>query len=333
MSFPVPVMRGAIRLNNGRLLGARTTHEGNSTVLASESKDSGKTWKLLGPIVVDPSPSVDLGDGAFLESKRHGLLYVCRHNDPVAKAYAIEIYQSRDGGQHWSRHSTPCATNRGLWAPALVETLLGELLCVYDDEDTPARAGFPGHQWLMGRFWEGSAWGAPVTLSRAAEPTQLSRDGMGTVVTVGKRLLCALESVDTTAPHPNCLRLVGSTDGGHTWTPRQLLYQPQKPRYMALAPCLVRLSDKTLVCTFCTDEDRNTPDRSGTPPPQLNMDIKAIVSHDGGTTWSAPCLLAAGGHRNYLPGLVPLSSTKALLVWIDFDRGLQGEEVRFLSEN
>lgn len=327
MSYSLPVMRGTIRLRSGRLLGARTEHKDNASVLVSESTDSGKTWKTLGSVVTDPDPTTDLGDGAFWESERHGLLYVCRHNHHAKKAYAIEVYQSTDGGKHWKAHSVACATDHGLWAPVLFETPAGELLCVYDDEDTPARKGFPGHQWLSGRFWDGTSWSAPVTLSRASDPKQLSRDGMGTVVAVGKRLLCALESVDTAVPHPNCIRWVESTDGGHTWLPRRVLYQPAKPLYMALSPCLARLTDGTLVCVFCTDEDRERPDRSGTPPPKLNMDLKAVVSRDGGATWSAPRLFYAGTHRNYLPGLVPLPKAKALLVWIDFDRSLLGEEV------
>lgn len=328
--WAVSVMRGAIRLRSGHLLGARTEHDKDGAqVRVSWSQDQGKTWRELGVLTQDPDSATDLGDGAFLDSKRHGLLYVCRHNHHAAKSYAIRVHQSRDGGKSWKPHSTAFAADHGLWAPVLVETPKGELLCVYDDEDTPARQGFPGHQWLSGRFWDGKVWGSPVTLSRATDPKHLSRDGMGTVVAVGEHLLCALESVDTAPPHPGCLRLVESHDGGHTWEPRRPLYQPAKRPHMALAPCLARLGNGTLVCVFGTDEDRELPDKPGTPPPQLHQDLKAVVSRDQGKSWSAPRELYTGTHRNYLAGLVPLNKDTALLVWIDFDKSLLAQEVRF----
>ena len=327
-------MRGTIRLREGRLLGGRTEHsKAGARVLVSESRDAGKQWTELGTITQDSDNSTDLGDGAFLESKRHGLLYICRHNHHAAKSYAIQVHASADGAKSWKPHSTAFAADHGLWAPVLVETPKGELLCVYDDEDTPARQGFPGHQWLTGRFWDGTAWGAPLTISRATDPKHLSRDGMGTVVAVGKSLLCALESVDTVPPHPGCLRLVQSQDGGHTWEPRRLLYQPAKRPHMALAPCLALLGNGTLACVFGTDENRKTPDKPGTPPPQLHQDLKAVVSRDQGRIWSEPRTLYTGTHRNYLAGLVPLAKTKALLVWIDFDKGLVGEEVDFAQRS
>ena len=333
--WKIPVTRGAIRLRSGALLGARTEHgKDGATVLASQSKDVGKRWSEPVAVVRDPDSKTDLGDGAFLESKRHDLLYVCRHNHHAAKSYAIEVYQSRDGGKSWSTHSTvtahtalePGGPSRGLWAPFLCETPGGRIFCVYDDENTPFVRGFVGHQWLMGRFWnvKTKTWDEPVVVSRA-EGKKLSRDGMGAVICVGKRLICALESVDTEPPHPGVIRVVHSDDDGATWQPRRLLFQaPQRP-HMALSPFLVRRTDGALACIFGTDEAQETPDKPGTPSAKLHLDIKLSLSHDGGMTWRAPELLFSGGHRNYLPGLVALPKNRLFAHWLNFaEDALQG---------
>ena len=334
--WKIPVMRGAVRLRSGHLLGARTEHSKEGTVvLASQSHDSGQTWDKPVTVIRDPDRATDLGDGAFLDSKRHGLLYVCRHNHHTTKSYAIEVYQSSEGGKNWKPHSTvtahtitePGGPSRGLWAPFLCETPGGRLLCVYDDENTPLLSGFVGHQWLMGRFWDSKTktWSEPVVMSRA-EQKELSRDGMGTVVAVGKKLVCALESVDTSPPHHNVIRSVTSDDDGQTWAPRRLLYAAPQHPHMALAPFLAKRTDGTLICIFGTDEDRDTPDKSGTPPPRLHLDIKFCLSRDSGITWSASETIFSGGHRNYLPGLIVLPKNKLLALWLNFaDDALQGK--------
>lgn len=323
--WQVPVTRGAIRLRNGRLLGARTEHSrGTARVLVSESRDNGRTWATHGTLTEATVP--DLGDGGFLDSKRHGLLYVCRKNR-APSSFAIDVHQSRDGGKTWIPHSNvtghtfekPEGPSRGLWAPHLFETPKGRLFCIYDDENTAFVKGYPGHQWLVGRFWDPKqkTWGEPVVVCRA-EDRVLSRDGMGTIAAVGKRLVCAVESVAAEPPHPGVIRYVTSDDDGNTWSPRKLLYQaPEKP-HMALSPYLIRVTGKTLYCIFGTDEAQETPDRPGTPPPRLHLDIKLSISKDSGNTWATPTTLYSGGHRNYLPGLVNLPKNQALAIWIDF---------------
>jgi hypothetical protein len=336
--WQIPVTRGAIRLRKGRFIGARTEHsEGVARVLVSQSRDEGRTWAA--PTILTEAAVPDLGDGAFLESKRHGLLYACRKNRPPAE-FAIEVFQSRDGGKTWAAHSTvtghtiekPGGPSRGLWAPFLFETPNGRLLCIYDDENEPLLKGYPGHQWLLGRFWDPKkrVWDAPVVVSRA-EGRTLSRDGMGTIAAVGKRLVCALESVAAQPPHPGLIRYVTSDDDGTTWSERKTLYQPPKHPHMALAPFLVRgsSSGRTLYCIFGTDEAQEAPDRPGTPPHGLHLDIKLSISNDGGATWGAPVTVYAGGHRNYLPGLIALPKNRVLALWIDFAaNALKAQQLR-----
>jgi hypothetical protein len=340
-AWDVPIGRGAIRLKRGRLIGARTgPHEGGVAVLASESTDDGKTWRALGPIVTDPDPRTDLGDGALAERRDGTLVYAYRQNRTRGAfaekpSYAIRVAVSRDGGRRWetlatvAEHGVPAGgPSRGLWAPCPFETPDGRLVCLYDDENTPLLAGFPGHQWLTMRTYSAGTrtFDDPVTVSRAHDPAHLSRDGMASVVALDKnRWRVALESVDVRPPHPNVCRMVASDDGGRTWSwqrrEREIVYAPKTFPYMALAPWLVRAADGRLHCAFATDEDRATPDRSGTPPHRLNLDIKAVTSRDGGATWDPTArLLYAGGHRNYLPGLVALAPGRRLVLALDFAR-------------
>jgi len=218
--------------------------------------------------------------------------------------------------------------SRGLWAPFLFVTARGEVQCYYDDEDTPYREGFPGHQWLRMRTLDRRTrrWERPVTVSRAPDPKHLSRDGMAAVVELPDRtLVCALESVQTAPPHAGVLRVVTSRDGGRTWShsrgERPVLYQPKDVRYHAFSPWLLHLKSGELLCAFATNEDRPEPGISGTPPHLLNLDIKTTFSRDGGRTWSPSAPLYTGTHRNYLPSLVSLPNGRVMATFLDFDRG------------
>ncbi|MES2462484.1 MAG: sialidase family protein [Armatimonadota bacterium] len=309
-------------------------------IFCVQSTDEGRRWRDLGQIAVDPEPGTDMGDGALLRLRGGHLLYCYRHNHyrgtrEKTPDYAIRIAVSMDNGRHWESHSIVTShtlpdkngPSQGLWAPFLFETPDGDLKCCYDDEKTPLEAGFPGHQWLMLRTWEprSRTWRGPTVVSRAHDPKHLSRDGMGTIVALSiNRLLCALESVQVTPPHANLVRFVMSEDGGKTWSwqrgGRGVLYQPKKRDCMALSPYLTRLMDGTLACVFCTDEDREKPDRSGTPPHQLNMDVKMITSRNRGNSWSPPQTIT-DSHRAYLPGIVENRDGTLLAAWTDFAKG------------
>lgn len=335
--FPVGGTRCLLKLPNGTLLSAHGRAQDGANVFVAASHDEGRSWQEGASIVHDPETETDLGDGSLLRSRTGKIYYAYRHNHyrgPHEKTpdYALRIAASSDQGKSWQPHSTVIAhsvvasegPSRGLWAPFLFETPDGELQCYYDDEKTPFDAGFRGHQWLMMRTWDAkaNAWVRPVVVSRARDPYHLSRDGMGTVVALSRRrLFCALESVQTTPPHAAVVRFVTSEDGGNTWSwqksERSILYQPSHPNFMSLSPALIRLSDGTLACVFCTDEDREKPDRAGTPPHLLNMDIKLVLSSDGGKTWQPPSRITES-HRAYLPGLIEVRKGKLLATWIDF---------------
>ena len=340
-TFTVGGTRSIIRLPNGSLLAVYSRpNAGGTAIFCTHSSDRGRTWADLGQIAQDAQPETDMGDGALVRSRTGDLFYAYRHNhyrgkQATAPDYAIRVSVSRDNGSHWNAYSTVTShtlpekrgPSQGLWAPFLFEAPDGRLQCYYDDEKTPLDAGFPGHQWLMMRTWEPSTktWERPVVVSRAHDPKHLSRDGMGTVVALSKnRLLCPLESVEVMPPHANLVRAVFSDDGGKTWSwqrgERAVLYSPQKTDFMALSPYLTRLSDGTVLCIFCTDEDRDLPNRSGTPPHLLTMDVKVVRSRDAAKTWSRSETISTS-HRAYLPGIVETRRGELLAVWMDFVAG------------
>lgn len=341
---PSPGGRGLTALRDGRLIlpGWQDDPEGRLLVCFS-SKDQGASWQKLGVIAQDPDPKTDLGDGNFADLGKGRLIAVYRRNHAyrVPPAYRIESAESQDGGKTWGSpslvaESTPPdkSPSRGLWAPFVFVTDRGVIHCYYDDEATPYDRGFRGHQWVTMKAWsrEKRAWVQPVTVARAKDQRTLSRDGMPSVIQAGKgRLICAFESVQADRPHAGCLRIVTSDDNGLTWSwpqfDRDILYQPKDRRFHAFSPALVRVGDKALALAFATNEDRPEPGISGTPARELNLDIKMILSRDGGRSWSKEVeLIHTGRGQNYLPGLACLGQEgKTVLVatFLDFHDGFR----------
>lgn len=327
--------KGALLLGD-RLLVARTApREGGTAILLSESRDEGRTWHDGATIATDLRAGMDMGDGNLVSFKGR-LLYVYRFNRKPS--YAVRVAQSADGGRTWTDHSTVEVVaeegegpSRGLWAPFLFVTAKGRLQCYYDDEHTPWARGFSGHQWVTMREWNGTKWGEAVTVARAHDPQLLSRDGMATVIeTAPGRLLCAFESVQTERPHAGVARYVTSDDGGRTWSwskrERAVLYEPKDRRFLVFCPWLARVG-RDLVCTFVTSEDRPEPGVSGTPPHLLKLDVKSVLSHDGGRTWDRKATTVyEGTHRNYLSGVVALPRNRLLCTFLDFDKGFLAVE-------
>jgi hypothetical protein len=326
-----PGMKAPLQLRSGEVLVWRAVpvQRGGQSIVCFRSRDLGRSWSYLAEITRDDDPAADVGDAHLLQLADGTVLCSYRRGHyrslPAAACrYRIEVACSLDGGTTWRTHSVVAeaqASERGLWSSFLFERPDGVLQCYYDDEDFPAQAGLPGHQWLSMRTWDARSrtWGRPVTVSRARDPQHLSRDGMGAVVSFGdRRLLCVLESVRTDWPHRGVLRSVTSADGGATWSwrdeERRIVYQPRNPLYNALAPSMVRLRGGGLLVVFTTDEDRPEP---GVPAEGvLDQSVKSVVSTDDGRTWSTEPVLVDGASPLYFPGaclLTPRDRTPVIL--------------------
>ena len=260
----------------------------------------------------------------------------CAQPAETGSDYSIRTAISQDAGKTWRAHSVVTQSSldpgaepdalRGLWSCFLLLRRDGTLQCYYDDENTPHREGFFRHQWVSMKTWDPNArsWISPVTVSRAHERGDLSRDGMASVVELPSgRLLCALESVQTHPPHPNCIRMVSSDDGGRTWSwereERQILFQSSRADHLSVSPWLARLPGGELLCVFATDEDSPEPGKPGTHARHLQLDIKYVLSKDNGRTWLREArTIYAGSHRAYVPGVLPLRGGALLVTCEDF---------------
>lgn len=334
--LPAPGPRGQLALADGSILIPGRKDGPGARLVCFVSRDEGKSWAESGVIATDPERRTDIGDGNIVQGSNGELLAVFRHNHHGEKPdYAVEVSVSRDGGKTWEPHSTVATSrpeqktpSRGLWSPLLFVTEKGDVQCYYDDEDTPFRKGFRGHQWLTMKTYSArkKQWERPITVARAHDPKLLSRDGMAAVAELKKgQLLCAFESVQTAAPHAGVIRKVISEDGGRTWSwskrEREVLYEPRDTRYHAFCPSLAKLPDGGLIALFATNEDRADPGVSGTPARELSLDIKSVTSADGGRTWDRTAAMIYGGtHRNYLPGIVRIGD-RFFASFLDFDRG------------
>lgn len=329
--------KAPLQLPSGTMLSVRHDDTDDETRLVLARSTYGAAWEDVSSIATD-ARDTDLGDCHLLRLQDGRLWCAYRRNHfrgahAKSPRYSIEISESTDDGMTWRKHSIVAEArhveiprrSRGLWSSFILEKRDGTLQCYFDDEDTPAREGFAGHQWLVMKTWNVAAaqWTQPVVVSRAHDDKELSRDGMASVAELGDgTLFAAFESVQITAPHANLIRSVTSADGGATWSwrtrDRGVLYEPAKDKFMALAPWMIRRHDGSLFVVFCTDEDRDTPDRSGTPPRRMNLDIKCVMSRDDGKTWSPSQVVHAGGHRNYLPGVVERSNGSLQVHCIDY---------------
>ena len=204
--------KGGLALPDGRLLLTRTEPAGSGKrVLLSQSLDGGATWTSLATIV-SAGADVDLGDGHLLRTRNGDLFYSYRENRfqgslASVRSYAIRVARSTNGGTNWAWHSDVANSSAqgldpsisgGLWASYLLERSDGTLQCYYDDEWTPYSQGKTNHQWVTMETWNPSAnvWTNPVTVARAVQSTNLSRDGMVSVVeTSPGQLLAVFESV------------------------------------------------------------------------------------------------------------------------------------------
>lgn len=337
--------KGGVRLASGEILATREQYvDGEHRVVCARSVDRGETWHDLS-IIARQHGHATVGDGHLLQLPNGEVLFSYRHNllgqgQQGKREYSIRVAVSRNGGKTWKPHSIVATSAhdptvepnalRGLWSSFLLLTRDGALHCVYDDEDLPHRQGFLRHQWLTMKTWddEAGAWVNPVTVSRAHNPSHLSREGMPSIVELPSgRLICAFETVQPKPPHANVICTTTSDDGGKNWSwkreeRRPLFPSPDGQDHLSVSPWLTRLSTGELFCVFATDEDRDVPGISGTPPPQLNMDIKYAVSTDDGQTWSRSAQVISGdSHRTYMPGVIHPSDGTLLVTFLDYAAG------------
>ncbi len=318
--------KAPLELRNGWILVTRTVpvSTGGFEVQCHRSLDGGGRWEYLSRVAYDAAKGADIGDGHMIQLGDGRLLYsyrdnLCHSDLPIAqRIFRLRVAQSRDHGLTWSHHSditSSHGTEAGLWSTFLLQRRDGTLQCYYDDEVTPHSQGLLRHQWITMRSWDPvlCSWMNPVTVSRAHNPSHLSRDGMPSVVELPKkRLICAFEGVQNYAPHRGLLRYTTSDDGGCNWSwqkqERATLYEPVDRNFNVTAPWMVRLENGALRCVFTTDEDRPTPGVISTG--KLEMNLKCIMSFDDGRSWTKPAQTVDSRFPLFFPGVTLLRHSK-----------------------
>jgi hypothetical protein len=284
------------------------------------STDMGRHWFFWSEIFRDTMAGVDIGDGHLLRLRNGTLMYSARHNhvDDGHCTYRIQVFWSVDNGRRWNFHSNVMKgeiCRQGLWSSFLLELRSGQLQCYFDDEISPAEAGLAGHQWASVRTWDGESWRRHTTVSRAHNLTDLSRDGMCTVLERDSFLFAVCESVDTSPPHAGVVRSVTSLDHGLTWSwknrERKVVYQPANHSFNALSPWLAPLGDD-IVCAFASDEHEAFPGKPSEGVHKLNLSVEYILSRDGGRNWGSSHAISPRGRRGYSPGLLALSHSELI---------------------
>lgn len=331
--------KGAAQLVCGDIVSTHTSWKADRTdVICSSSTDGGTNWHHRSTIVSAPC-GTDIGDGHLLQRRNGDLLFSYRHNASAPQKivnYSIRVSISHDNGTNWEPHSVVAESQinreqepnalRGLWSSFLFETDAGELQCYFDDEDAPHRAGAMRHQWVSMKTWNPSlrTWTNTVTVSRTTNTTELCRDGMPSVVRLSSgRLLAVFEAVHVQPPHASCIRSAFSDDGGRTWSwqhgERPFVFDSPRKNALAVSPWVTKAGD-TLICVFATDEDRDLPSVSGTHPRDFRMDIKRVLSSDGGRTWSRANAVFDKTHRCYAPGILALRDKSLLVTFMDYSK-------------
>lgn len=315
----VPGAKGFAVAPDGRIFCCSTGHEdGRAKLKVFVSNDHGRSFTALPGIVdSDDAAGTDLGDASLVVTASGSIWISYRHNHLAGDRpdYAIKTAFTIDDGRTWTKPAIVATSvgergrpSRGLWSSCLFARSDGIMQCYYDDEDTPAQNARAGHQWITMKTWNGTGWINPVMASRAHDASQLSRDGMMSVVELSpNKLFMAFESVSMKPPHENVIRYVTSPNGGTSWSwmngERSILYASKKPGFLAFAPWLASLGRGRLMCVFCTDEDRDVASVSGTPPNRIKADIKYVTSSTVGKSWTPSTPLADDSHAYYLPGI------------------------------
>jgi sialidase-1 len=126
---------GPIQLRDGRLLyiGNGRWH-GESTVTVEQSRDDGRTWKVIATIPQPAGFAGGLGEPHLVELASGRLLAMFRHEPKDRSQCFLMQSESVDGGKTWSTiHST------GIWGypPHLIQLKNGWVLVVYGHRREP----------------------------------------------------------------------------------------------------------------------------------------------------------------------------------------------------
>lgn len=326
--------RSMTTLDDGTILGGRSL---GHKIEVWSSNNQGQTWARIGTVV--NGPATEYGDVMFYAIPGTGKIFCAFREKNANNCFSVVVYRSDNNGIDWDYDSTVIADQKEfVGAPWLFFTDNGDLQCYYDSEPMAANNGNPGSQWIAMQSKNGITgdWNKHglIAASKDSDPGKLVRDGMATVVNLGRnRIMVVTEGVedDPSGGHyANVIRSIQSYDGGLTWDyeGRQIVYQSfiddnSGRRYNAYCPMAIRAGGNSVGITFCTDEDfGGTPDFSHAAVTIRRSHIKYIQTTKNFQSWGSPSIIWDGGSSSYAPGMIK-SAPDGILVTIDHFAGNQ----------
>jgi len=275
-----------LRLADGALLCAFDGPlDGRNAVRVARSARGSATWS--DPVTVSDEAG-NAANGQLALARSGELLCAYRLVDGANRS--IRVSRSPDGGRSWRPLSIVDEVPEGVWEPHLFELPSARLAVFYATERRRPQAIALRRSEDAGRSWLDEE----IVASHPA-----SRDGMPVPVRLLTGEILVFFEAQDYLDRPFVVRCTRSTDGGRSWTGRDLVYASGKPGKKAGAPFAVALPGGEVVVSFQTDEDRNG---FG----DAFCDVKCVVSADGGRTWSAPSTVfsAPDGHACWASLLV-----------------------------
>jgi len=255
----------------------------------TRSIDGGRSWGQYQSVIEDAG-RVDLANAFPLQLSDGTILVACRHHEPDAHRYRLEVYAAAAPAQRWALRSVLAEETVGLWEPFLLLCPDGSLQAYYACEE----GCHPDQRIEMRTSADGGkTWGTPVIVACRKG----SRDGMPAVARLTTGELLAVFEAQDLPPYRFVIRGVRSDDGGKSWSKdRELVYRPSNPalnRWSAGAPSLIVTSTGKLLVAFQTDErvayeeGRSDQDPVNRAYNYLrHASLAYVASADNGKTWS-----------------------------------------------
>ncbi len=259
-----------IKLANGNWLcvfDALTPGASTTDVLVYRSQDNGTTWTYLSKASFGTGSAAN---GQITQLTNGDLLCTYRLvNEPVK---TLKVSRSSNNGLTWQHLSTIIANTDGVWEPHIIQKPDNQLLVFYAQDQE--YEGCDQVIEMQRSDNNGLTWHSPQVISKQFG----SRDGMPVpAILANGDLYVVLEGHDPNRQWQFCIWSVRSSNGGDTWGPRKLVYQPPSLDYYAAAPYTIECNPESILVSYQTND----------VSAGVNRQMGIVGSLDNGATWQS----------------------------------------------